>query len=82
MSAWLLVLLAPLVTSCFVLIAAVLGVPAPVAAVALLPLLVAGALAWLGFAIGVEAAVLAALLTAAVLAAGLAKRVRVTARAR
>lgn len=80
MSAWLVVLLAPLAASGFVLIAAVLGVPAPVAAVALLPLLAAGVLGWLGAAAGIEAAVLAALLTATVLAAGWAKRVAVRTR--
>lgn len=82
MSTWLVVLLAPVVASGFVLIAAVFSVPAPVAAVALLPLLAAGALVWLGAAAGVEAAVLATLLTAVVFAAGWAKRVRVSARTR
>lgn len=74
MSIWLVLLVGPFVASALVLLTVLAGVPAPVAALALVPLVAGGALVWLGLAFGVEVAVLAAMLTLAVLVAVPARR--------
>lgn len=74
MSAWLVILLVPVVASAFVLVAASRGVPAPAAVVALLPLVALGLVGWLAVAAGGQVALLAGLLTVPVLVAGLLKR--------
>ncbi len=63
MSIWLALLVGPFLASALVLLTVLAGVPAPVAALALVPLVAAGALVWLGLAFGVEVAVLATMLT-------------------
>lgn len=76
MSFWLVILIAPFVTSAGVMLAALAGVPAMIAALALVPLLGAAALVWAATMASVPAGFFAAAMLGAILGTVLSKRQR------
>jgi hypothetical protein len=74
MSFWLIVLVAPFITSAGVMLAALAGVPAMIAALALVPLAGAAALVWAATMASVPAGFFAAAMLGAILGTVLSKR--------
>lgn len=74
MSVWLMILLAPIVTSLGVVAAALAGVPAMIAALALVPLVFGIGLVWVATTASVPAGFFAAAMLGAILGTVLSKR--------
>lgn len=74
MSLWLFLLLAPLVTSAGVMLAAFAGIPAIIAALAVVPLVAAAGLVWAASTASLPAGFFAAAMLGAILGTVIARR--------
>lgn len=81
MSLWLVILVAPFVTSAGVMLAALAGVPAMIAALALVPLVFGIGLVWAATMASLPAGFFAAAMVGAILGTVLSKRQRADQRA-